>query len=238
MNPPDVDARSTVPLTRPTRRLPAGPCVLLALAVCGCSGDAWNGTPLRRAADAYARGDWPTAESQARAQLARDPHDSVALRVRARALFRLGRGDDGLGLETAAGAEFWEAEDLLLIGRRLSESGRPALAWAALDAAVKLDPRAREAASALADLQAKAGSQGDVARQADKLTAVPNGAALAELVGGVLSLQKTGDARSFDPWVDRVAETERAVLLKLDGRPAARKLLARLLSAARFLRIR
>ena len=229
MNPPEGDSRPSLTATRPARRSAAVSCVLVALAVGGCSGDSWSGTPLRRAADAYAKGDWPAAEAQARAQLGRDPKDPVASRLLARALLRIGRRDDGLALETAAGAETWEAEDLFLVGRRLSESGRPALAWAAFDAAVKLDPKAREAAAALVELQGKAGSQGDVARQADKFTAVPSGAALAELVGGVLSLEKTKDVLSFDPWVDRVSETERAVLLKLEGRPAALKLLARFL---------
>lgn len=201
----------------------------LALAV-GCSGDAFRGAPLDRARAAYARGDWPDTGIEARRQLERDPKDVEATRLLARSLARQGQGNAAVALAVSVGAERLDAEDLFLLGKSLATGGRVVLAWAAYDAATKLDPKNREASAALAALHGKIETLGDAVHEADRFTAVPSGPALAQLVVGVLSVEKTEwTPGKFDPWLDKIIQLERPVLLKLDGAAAARRLIARFL---------
>jgi hypothetical protein len=128
------------------------------------------------------------------------------------------------------GATQAEAEDLFLIGRSLVESGQTALGWAALDAASKLDPKHRETAAQLAVLHGRIEKLGVSVRQADVLTAIPSGQALAALVFGILATRKgEGEAPAFDPIVDRLADRSRAELGAIRSVAQARKLLGRVL---------
>jgi hypothetical protein len=211
---------------------PAGLMVLAALAFWAFRG-VFPNRPLDRALSVYARGDWALAEQLARRQLDRKPRDLEATRLRARALGRLGRDREALDLFVQGGAERLHAEDLFLIGQGLTRRGLAGLGWAALEAAVRLDPKHREAVTALAELHGKVDTLGDVVQKADRLTAVPGGPTLAELVIGLTAVDRTDrKPGEFDPWVDRVVERERAELVKLDSPSAVRKLLARLLLEA------
>ena len=175
------------------------------------------GPSVDRARLAYDRGDWQKATDDVASVLAREPANEEATRLRARSLARLGRVDESLALDAKLGGGRLQAEDLFLVGRDFLAAGKPVLGWAALDAASKLDPRHPGVAEALAR-RSKAGAKGD------RLSAIADGRALAELVVGLANL--AGDpARTLDGLLRR----DRSTFLKLATPADARKLLARAL---------
>src|SRR5207245_4286044 len=106
----------------------------------------------------------------------------------------------------------------------------PALGWAALDAALKLDPRHREALSERSLRYGALDRVPGAAASADLLAAVSDGSALAELVLGLLKETKqAASAPGSDPLFKRINDHDRATLARVESPAAARKLLARLL---------
>lgn len=206
----------------------AGAAAVVLLLLVPRAREAWSGPALARGRLAYDRGDFAGAEGVAGRLLARRPADPDALRLRARCLARLGRGREAIALDARLGAGRLEAEDLELAGRALAREGRADLAWAALTAATRLDPGHRGAADALAELlrpAAGAGGGDHPVGRADRLAAVPDARALAELVVGLAGLTDRGPS----PLLGRALGRDRGTLRRLDSPAAARKLLARLL---------
>jgi tetratricopeptide (TPR) repeat protein len=190
----------------------------------------WSGPPLERGRYAYESGDWSKAVALADDQLGRAPGDPEGLRLRARGMARLGRDREALRQYATIGAEPLRAEDLCLIGQGLIRQGRSGLGMGALDAASKLDPNHQETIAALAGLHGRLGTPVADLAGADRLTAVPSGPALRQLVVGLLAIvpdKETPDG--LDPSLDRLLHHDRPEFLAIDGPPAARKLLARLL---------
>jgi tetratricopeptide (TPR) repeat protein len=192
--------------------------------------EAWTGPSLERSRRAYNRGDWSEAAAISGRILERSPGDPEAIRLRARGLARLGRGREALALDALLGSGRLQAEDLFLIGRELNRDGPTILGWAALNAASKLDPKHRETIDTLAATIRRVEAPGQAVGQADRLVAVPNGEALAELVVGLWSVTRAGQTPGdLDPMLDRVLRRDRATLLKIDSPSAAQKFLARIL---------
>jgi tetratricopeptide (TPR) repeat protein len=209
---------------KPSALLLAAIALLPPLAGCGAAASD------EQAAIAYARGDWTTAESRARTALKRDPNNARAKLVLARSLARKGEYGPAREVYVAVAADLLQADDLLQIGRILLARGRPALGWAALDAALKLDPKHRES---LSEKSLRYGSLDQVpgaAASADLLTAVASGPALAELVIGLLKDANPADTQpGDDPLFKRIVDRDRATFVRVTNPAAARKLLARLL---------
>ena len=142
---------------------------------------------------------------------------------------RLGRDPEALRQYAAIGAEPLRAEDLYLIGQGLIRQGRSGLGTGALDAASKLDPNHQETITTLAGLHGRLGTPVADLAAADRLTAVPSGPALRQLVVGLLAIIPDKETPGgLDPTLDRLLHHGRAEFLAIDGPPAARKLLARL----------
>lgn len=215
----------------PLAALGAALLAIVGLAVFASSRRApWLGSPIERAQRAYERGAWSDALSLARRQLQLEPGSIPARRWEARALARLGQRREAIARDASLGAEQLEAEDLYQAGQALIAEDRPALGWAALDAAARLDPAHRDAAAALASLPGRFPGPSTTALQAERLTAVADGPALAELVVGLADIASSErSAARFNTLFDRLMSRPRGDLLAVDSPSAARKLLARLL---------
>lgn len=195
---------------------------IITIAATGCQ----SKPPSELARDAYASGDWSRAEREARRDL--DPKDDESSILLARALARQKKDVEALPLFLARGGEALQAEDLLLLGRGLVREGRLALGIAAIDAASKLEPMRKDVAAALAELSGKGEADNWQAGITDQLTAVPDGHALAELIVGLLKIEK-GFRNRFDPILDKVRHLKRSELTRMTRGDASRKLIARFL---------
>ena len=206
--------------------------VLIAIAA---SGVAWwtlsiGRDPRAEAEAAARRGDWAEVISKTDRALATRPDDSAMRLLRARGLARSGQGVEGLSAYKDAGAEAIAGEDLRPLADLLLAKDRPALAWLALEAAGRIDPDDAETRAAMTRLHARIGSRGDVAHATDKLSAVPGGPALAEIVLQLAAIARRD--RDDDPMFDRFLARDRATLKAIDGPRAARRLAARVLLEA------
>jgi hypothetical protein len=161
--------------------------------------------------------------------------DTDVLRNRARHAIGAGRFD--LAFETLRTIEErrWDAEVCRALASALLERGRIVLGWAALEAAWRIDPKHKEAASVLTEMRlepARAkGEQRTRLREAfhlvEALRAVPRGPPLGLLVVGLASFARDSDQEQ--EFLDRIAVRERAAIHGVDSSLAATKLIARLL---------
>ena len=198
----------------------------------------WSGPTLARARQAAERGDWAGTVANAVGVLRQTPGDADATRLQARGLAHLGRPAEALALAARLGGDRLEAEDLFLVGQGLLRDGRATLGWAALDAAAKLDPRHPGATEWLATRPRTGGAAG---APVDRLGAVADGPALAQLVVGLALLGHPASASASisagagaggdgaNRLLASVLRRERSALLKVRSSAAARNLLARVL---------
>ena len=189
---------------------------------------AWQigpGDAVERAETAESRGDWLEVVRQAERRLTgSSPNDRAALRLKARGLAHLGRNAESRELYDRAGVESMPVQDYLLLAAGLERDGRRALAWLALEAADRINPRNADVRTAMTRLHASNGNPGIVANMTEHLASVKGGPALGELVVGLATLAKS-DARD-DPILDRVLLRDRASLRTIDTPTAARRFLA------------
>ena len=96
----------------------------------------WRGmgpvSPIRAGILAYDAHDWPAAEKAARGQLKLHRDDAEALRLLARSLFRQGRDQPALTIQTRLTDNLMTAEDYFLRGQaavRLGQRERGILVW-------------------------------------------------------------------------------------------------------------
>ncbi len=183
--------------------------------------------PIARAEAAEKRGDWSRMVDQAELRLSQEPEDPRALLLKGRGLAHLGQLLPAARAYAATGGDRMTPADLRLTSDLLSKADRPALAWLALEAANRIDPKDGDTRRALTALHGKVGSQGAVAHVTDLLSAVPTGPALAQLVVELATLTQS-DA-STDPTLDRVLLRGREKLRSLDTSAAVRRLVARVL---------
>lgn len=196
--------------------------------------------PKERGRKAYARSDWSEALGAADAWLEREPGQAEAFQLKARALARLGRAREALAIESRLAPEQLEAEDLFLVGQSLIQQNRTALGWISLEAATRIAPDDQEISKTLAGLHRRVNTLGPVVTQVDRLSAIPSGAALAELVSGLLAIDPEHPSSDDpEPIFDRLLRLDRKRLHGLTSRLAVRKLLAReLLEQGRAARMR
>ncbi len=138
-----------------------------------------------------------------------------SLSVRAQALLELDR---------------LSADEIAAIGQSLLASGQTTLGWSALVAASRIQPGHPGAIQGIAALHREMERYVAFVPQVDRLTAVPDGPALAEIVVGLVAFGSTAPANpAFDVTLDRLLSRKRQDLLKVTDMSAARKLLARVL---------
>lgn len=214
-----------------TRKALGGLIAVMAMVVAWLVVRGWHAGPsLDRSRSAYDRGNWSRSASIAGRWLDLHPDDSNAILLRARGLARLGGGREALSLFARVEGERLGAEDLFLIGRVLLREGRTVLGLAALDAALKIDPKHREAVEALAGERFHAGNSGADLGRVDRLATVPSGPGLAVLVVGLAMVDGlVGPHGENGAALTRVLRRDRSTFLAIDGPTAARKMLARTL---------
>lgn len=190
--------------------------------------DRLTGTLLERGRAAYEQGDFKESLALSDRRLTEHPDDAEAIRAKARSLLRLERGGEAYPLFERLGGDRLQAEDLILTGNELLRSDRRLPALAAFDAAAKLDPRNGSSAA----LQSTKVGKDDLrlTKQAERLAVVPSGAGLGELVLAVASADDPARGPVATPsLLTRLLRLDRATLQRIDGAPAARKLMARLM---------
>jgi tetratricopeptide (TPR) repeat protein len=97
--------------------------------------------PIKRAQDAYARGDWETAAQVARARLKTTGNDTTALQLLARASVQAGRDSSALAMYQRLGKEAMTAEDHYLLATATAREGDYFGALKAWERARAMDPR-------------------------------------------------------------------------------------------------
>ncbi len=189
----------------------------------------WTGTPLDRAVRSYDRGDWANTIREADQHLIQDKMDPNAIKIKSRALAQLGRHGEARALATALGSERLEVADFLLLGEGLIQQGRLALGSAAIEAASKLDSKNPDTVKALKEAQKKLRSDSKSLARVDRLTAIPDGRTLAELVLGFAAIQsEPANSDGSEIVLDRALLVGRSAFSKLNTPNAVRKLIARL----------
>src|SRR5947209_2450954 len=146
-----------------SRRLILGIGTIAGLAAVAVVAASWigPGDPVARAQAAASRGDWPEVVAQAERRLnLKAPGDVVAHRLRARGLAHLGRNAEAREAYLRSGVESMPIEDYLLLASGLEKDGRPALAWLALEAAGRIDPKNADVRAAMTKLHGTVGSRG------------------------------------------------------------------------------
>ena len=205
-------------------RIGLASAIVAALASIGLVVGSWFSPSVDRAQRAYDRRDWTAAASTAARVLDRYPSNRNALRIRARALSRLGLDQEATPLFARLSGPELGAEDLLLIGEGALRANRPGLGLLAIEAAPRLDPRHAESVDRLDRLRRAPGPSTKV----DRVLAILDGPTLSELVIGLASMDPTRlKVGESDPTMDRVLSRDRATFARLDTPSAARKLLAR-----------
>jgi hypothetical protein len=148
---------------------------------------------------------------------------------------RAARYSDAFDFFRLPEARQWEAGDCFELASALLKTGRPALGWAALEAAHRIDATHAPTAQALDLVQAQLAlakgperaRQHETASRVEVLRLIPGGHQLGMLVLGLAHLASTPDQE--DDILDRLGVRERALLRGVKTSGDALKLLARLL---------
>ncbi len=199
--------------------------VALGIAFLSPLRERWSGPPLEQGRLAYDRRDWSSAVSLAERQLAREPENREALRLKSRGLARVGKDREALAVVASRGGAGLEAEDLFLTAEGLIRRKSAALGRAALEAANRLDPKHAETLAALRDLQRSREPLNPADSRIDRLLAVSDPQALSELVIGLAAIE----SESSGPILARLLRRDRAEFAAIASAADARKLVARLL---------
>jgi tetratricopeptide (TPR) repeat protein len=156
------------------------------------------------------------------------PRNRERARIRMRALFRLGRRREAEVILRGLKTEDLQAEDLLVLGQSLINGDEVALGWVALEAASKLDPRSSETIAYMSANRASRRDLGGSAAHVDRLAALTDGRALAELVIG-LALNDSPKRGASSTSLQQLPAVDPEDLHRVNSPAAARKLVARLL---------
>jgi hypothetical protein len=174
----------------------------------------------------------PSSRSIAGISSADEPRPS---RSRARDAVRAGRFDEAFELYRLVDSRRWEAEDCFVLGSALLRRDRVVLAWAALEAARRIDPKHPETLGALEGIQAKlTKAKGqertrlrEAANRVEVLRAITGGPPLGLLIVGLAGF--ASDSSQEEEFLDRLGVRERVLLRGVDSITSSAKLVARLL---------
>ena len=108
--------------------------------------------PVAEARTAYSRRDWAGTDRLVRERLKESPEDPRALLLAARAAGRQDRDQAAIAIYSRLLLEDLEPEDLFLLGRALSRSGKPDLAYKTYERARLVAPDHAETLDALGQL--------------------------------------------------------------------------------------
>ena len=212
-----------------SRRVVIALAIVVGLSAVGVS-LMWLSGPrdfLSLAKAAEQRSDWSHVIGLSESRLKHAPNDPQAVLLLARGLAHLDHSSDALAAYWGVDANLLTADDLRRLSAIFEGERRNVLAWLALDAAGRINPRDASVRDAMAKLHQAVGSKGEVAHTTDLLSSVANGPALAQLVLELARLAKT-DAND-DPILDRVLLRDRTSLRKLDSPAAVERFIARIL---------
>jgi hypothetical protein len=156
-------------------------------------------------------------------------------RSRALASIRDGRFDRAFEFYRGLDQAKWKADDCFELGSVLLKRDRPALGWAALEAAKRIDAKHSPTLQALDQLQSRlAIAKGqerlvlhDAADRVEFLEGVPGGAPRGMVVFGLA--RYAGDASQEEEFLDRIMIRDRTSLRAVNTTSAAANCVARLL---------
>jgi len=157
---------------------------------------------------AYARRDWKGTELLARQQLKQVPNDQKALQLAARAAAHEDRDQTAIAIYSGLILEDMDAEDLYLLGRALSRTGKVDLAFKTYERARLANPDHPETLEALGQLYLQADRENAAEEVAERLVRQPGweargllilGAARAELHDPAGSVQALRRFFQLDP---------------------------------------
>jgi tetratricopeptide (TPR) repeat protein len=198
--------------------------ILLAVAGASMIGLGWNGSSVHKSTS----GDRASALAGAR-------QGTEAGRLEARAAIRSGRLDIAFDYYRGLDESALDAEDLFVLGSVLGQKRQIVPSWVALEAARRINGTHVATLQALSELQTKlalamgrerTGIQ-DAAARVEFLLSVPGGPPLGNLMLGLVRYARDSDQQQ--EFLDRLMAHDRSALRGLDSRPAAFRLLARLL---------
>ncbi len=109
-------------------------------------------SPLKAGVEAYERRDWSKAAGLAAVRLQAAPNDREALRLLARATFRLGRDEQARGLYRTLDPRVFQAEDYYLLGLAMRSAGDLPVALSCWEAGRDADPGRTDILESLAQV--------------------------------------------------------------------------------------
>ena len=174
--PPGGDRRhASLRETNPSHR---GLLIVAVILVGGGAAILWGKTRLvpdlaAEARAAYARQDWKGTELLARKRLKQVPDDPKALQLAARAAARQDRDQTAIAIYSQLILEDMDAEDLYLLGRALSRTGKADLAFKTYERARLANPDHPETLDALAQLYLQNDRENAAEEVAERLVRQP-----------------------------------------------------------------
>jgi tetratricopeptide (TPR) repeat protein len=156
--------------------------------------------PIKLGLDAYARGDWKTAERVARERLKAAGDDVPALRLLARASVKLERDSSAVAIYHRLWPRAMLADDLYLLGISMTREGNYFESLKLWEQARSADPNHAETLHILTQVYLTGDQLAKATETGRQLASCPGWEGRAEVLLGTILLARNDPAAAIDSW--------------------------------------
>jgi tetratricopeptide (TPR) repeat protein len=159
-----------------------------------------TGDPIKPGLDAYARGDWETADQVARARLKQASDDAAALRLLARTSVKLEHDSTAVAIYRRLGTGAMAAEDLYLLGVSMTREGKQYEGFRLWEQAESADPNHAETLYMLTQIYSMGDQLARATETGRRLAARAGWEVRAEMLLGKVLLARNDPAGAIASW--------------------------------------